>query len=146
MPASRRTFLASGAAGVGLAVAGSVPSLAQAHPGRPRPAGRGHVLFPPLVDDPDGILALPAGFTYTVVTRAGCRRPGRSDHRRRRSRRSGSRPTAATVARPLRTDGLLAGEPHVHLLLHVRDLELLAESLRDLRLHRDGQRKSKAAL
>ena len=38
MPSSRRTFLAGGAAaGVGLAVAGAVPSLAQASPGRPHP-------------------------------------------------------------------------------------------------------------
>ncbi|MBU2663629.1 PhoX family protein [Actinoplanes bogorensis] len=71
MPASRRTFLAGGAAaGVGLAVAGAVPSLAQAHPGRPHgPAGR--TPFPPLVDDPAGVLALPAGFRYAVVTRTG---------------------------------------------------------------------------
>ncbi|MEU8606859.1 alkaline phosphatase PhoX [Actinoplanes sp. NPDC048791] len=76
MPSSRRTFLTgSAAAGVGLAVTGSVPSLAQAHPGRPhRPAGSGRVPFPPLVDDPAGVLALPEGFSYTVVTRAGVTR------------------------------------------------------------------------
>nr|WP_296072481.1 alkaline phosphatase PhoX [uncultured Actinoplanes sp.] len=74
MPASRRTFLAGGAAaGVGLAVAGAVPSLAQAHPGRvQKPAT--HVPFPPLVDDPAGILALPEGFSYAVVTRTGVTR------------------------------------------------------------------------
>ena len=33
------------------------------------PAGTGP--FPPLVDDPDGLLALPTGFKYTVVTYAG---------------------------------------------------------------------------
>ena len=27
--------------------------------------------FPSLLDDPDGILALPAGFTYAIVTRTG---------------------------------------------------------------------------
>ncbi|MEV6596662.1 alkaline phosphatase PhoX [Actinoplanes sp. NPDC051346] len=76
MPTSRRTFLAGGtAAGVGLAVAGAVPSLAEATPGRPhRPVGSGHVPFPPLVDDPDGILALPEGFSYTIVTRTGVTR------------------------------------------------------------------------
>jgi secreted PhoX family phosphatase len=76
VPASRRNFLAGGAAaGVGLAVAGGIPSLGQAHPNRPRPAGgAGHKPFPPLVDDPDGILALPAGFSYAIVTRAGVTR------------------------------------------------------------------------
>ena len=73
MPATRRTFLTGGAAaGVGLAVVGAVPSLAQANPGRPhRASGDGHVPFPALVDDPDGILALPEGFRYAIVTRAG---------------------------------------------------------------------------
>jgi len=88
VPTSRRTFLAGGtAAGVGLAVAGAVPSLAQASPGRPHgPVGKGHVPFPPLVDDPAGILALPAGFSYAIVTRAGVTRLDRgqgltpSDH------------------------------------------------------------------
>ncbi|WP_239314019.1 alkaline phosphatase PhoX [Plantactinospora mayteni] len=74
VPPSRRTIIAGGV-GVGLAVAGGFPSLAQAHPNRPRPpAGAGHVPFPPLVDDPDGILALPEGFSYAVVTRAGVTR------------------------------------------------------------------------
>jgi secreted PhoX family phosphatase len=73
---SRRHLLAGSAAGVGLVVAGSVPSLAYADPGRlPKPHRHGHGdgdrPFPPLEDDPDGILALPAGFSYTVVTRAG---------------------------------------------------------------------------
>jgi len=38
-------------------------------PGGPRPAGGRP--FPPLEDDPDGILALPAGFRYRIVTREG---------------------------------------------------------------------------
>lgn len=73
MPSSRRSFLAGGAAaGVGIAVAGAFPSLAQAHPGGTRPpVGSGRVPFPPLVDDPEGILALPEGFSYTIVTRTG---------------------------------------------------------------------------
>ncbi|WP_422735433.1 alkaline phosphatase PhoX [Micromonospora sp. WMMD729] len=76
MPSSRRTFLAGGAAaGVGLAVAGGLPSLAQASPARPHsPGPGGRVPFPPLVDDPKGILALPEGFRYTIVTRAGVTR------------------------------------------------------------------------
>jgi len=72
---SRRAFLAGGVAGVGLAVAGTVPSLSQASPGQPRPGvGGGHKPFPPLVDDPDGILALPEGFSYAIVTRTGVTR------------------------------------------------------------------------
>jgi uncharacterized protein len=56
-------------------VAGAVPSLANAHPGRPGPVhGGGRQPFPPLVDDPDGVLALPQGFSYTVVTRTGVTR------------------------------------------------------------------------
>ncbi|NUR07064.1 MAG: DUF839 domain-containing protein [Nocardioidaceae bacterium] len=70
MSLARRSLLAGGAAGVGLAVAGSVPSLAEAGPrsaaGTPRQRP-----FPPLVDDPDGILALPPGFSYEIVTYAG---------------------------------------------------------------------------
>ena len=74
MGIARRSVLSGGAAGVGLAIAGAVPSLAEAatrptasrggHPSQHRP-------FPPLVDDPHGLLALPAGFKYTVVTYAG---------------------------------------------------------------------------
>ncbi len=72
MAVSRRQLLAGGAAGVGLAVAGTVPTLgitaaeakSGAGPGGSRP-------FPPLVDDPDGILALPDGFRYRIVARAG---------------------------------------------------------------------------
>src|SRR5262245_11114053 len=74
MSPTRRSVLAGGAAGVGIAVAGSVPSLAQASPGHHggRHAGPGsRAPFPPLVDDPEGILALPAGFSYTIVTRTG---------------------------------------------------------------------------
>ena len=74
MPTARRTLLTGGAAGVGLVVAGAVPTLAQASPQdrRPDPAGRpGHRPFPALIDDPRGLLALPPGFQYEVVTYAG---------------------------------------------------------------------------
>ena len=52
------------------------PSASRQRPRRapcpPRPDGRGGGRpFPPLVDDPNGILALPAGFSYTIVTREG---------------------------------------------------------------------------
>jgi uncharacterized protein len=79
MAISRRQILTSGTAGVGLAVAGVLPSLAEpaaaapAHdPGSPfgGRSGNGRP-FPPLQDDPNGILALPAGFSYTIVTREG---------------------------------------------------------------------------
>lgn len=77
---SRRSVLTGGAAaaaGVGFAVTGAMPSLAQSSPGNDaakpngKAKGRGMVPFPPLQDDPDGLLALPAGFSYAIVTRAG---------------------------------------------------------------------------
>src|SRR4051794_15551001 len=71
MPLPRRSILTGGAAGVGLVVAGSVPSLAEARAERHRAAPAGQRPFPPLVDDPDGILALPPGFSYKIVTYAG---------------------------------------------------------------------------
>src|SRR5690349_6799776 len=78
MTVSRRQVLGGGtAAGVGLTVAGVLPSLAEpaaaavAHgPHRPGTAPQGRP-FPPLKDDPNGILALPDGFAYTIVTREG---------------------------------------------------------------------------
>ena len=75
MAISRRQVLSGGAAaGVGLTVAGALPSLAApaaAHDSY-RPGGRsGGRPFPPLQEDPNGILALPAGFDYTIVTREG---------------------------------------------------------------------------
>jgi uncharacterized protein len=70
MPVARRSILAGGAAGVGLAVSGAVPSLAEAGPSHHK-GDAGQRPFPPLVDDPDGLLALPPGFSYTVVTYAG---------------------------------------------------------------------------
>jgi secreted PhoX family phosphatase len=60
MGLSRRSFLRRSAAGILLA--GSSEILRVAAP----PAGYG-----PLVDDPEGRLALPEGFTYAVVTEAG---------------------------------------------------------------------------
>jgi secreted PhoX family phosphatase len=60
MGLSRRAFLRRSAAGILLA--GSTDVLRVAAP----PAGHG-----PLVDDPQGRLALPEGFTYSVVTEAG---------------------------------------------------------------------------
>ena len=73
MSLARRSVLTGSAATVGLVVAGAVPSLAEAAPSRhgSAAAGGGRRPFPPLVDDPDGLLALPPGFAYQVVTHAG---------------------------------------------------------------------------
>jgi uncharacterized protein len=76
MTLTRRQILTGGAAaGVGLAVAGSVPSLANAAAPAARPSrgngSSGGRPFPPLQDDPNGILALPEGFSYTIASRVG---------------------------------------------------------------------------
>ena len=72
MSIARRSILTGSAATVGLVVAGSVPSLAEASPqSRATPCGKPNRPFPPLVDDPNGLLALPPGFPYEVVTYAG---------------------------------------------------------------------------
>lgn len=78
MPLTRRDFAKRSAfTGAGVALAGSVGVLAtapgaigaEAHQGA---AGAGTGLgYGPLVDDPDGVLALPAGFSYRVITRTG---------------------------------------------------------------------------
>ncbi|GAA2478044.1 PhoX family protein [Streptomyces thermolineatus] len=107
MPLSRRELVRGSAiAGAGIALAGSVEVLATA-PGAlaadPPPetagapdGGDGHggpdggsdprLGHGPLLDDPEGVLALPAGFSYRVLTRAGVTRlesgeptPGRHD-------------------------------------------------------------------
>ena len=78
MAISRRQVLTGGAAaGVGLSVAGILPSLTESAAGATPgfdsrgPGESGQRPFPPLQDDPNGILALPAGFSYTIVTREG---------------------------------------------------------------------------
>ena len=79
---SRRSFLNhSAAAGLGVALVGSVSSLfgadtAQASPlSTARPETNPHQLgYGPLVADPQGVLSLPAGFSYAVVARAGVTR------------------------------------------------------------------------
>jgi hypothetical protein len=78
MTISRRHVLTGGSAGVGLTVAGVLPSLAEPAAASPtrdhRPGGAsssGGRPFPPLKDDPNGILALPEGFSYRIVTREG---------------------------------------------------------------------------
>ena len=75
---SRRWVLTRSAAGVGIALSGSYAGLFGAGaasaspgnaPGKPGPAGYG-----PLVDDPAGLLSLPAGFSYKVVAESGVTR------------------------------------------------------------------------
>jgi secreted PhoX family phosphatase len=61
----RRGLLRAGAVGFGIAVGGSLDAIAGHATPRPR-AGYG-----PLVPDPDGLLALPAGFKYRIVAQAG---------------------------------------------------------------------------
>ncbi|MEU0396700.1 alkaline phosphatase PhoX [Streptomyces sp. NPDC006208] len=80
MSLTRRDFTRQTAlTGAGVALTGAVGTLATA-PGAlaaeeaEQTEGRGHGCEPgygPLVPDPDGILALPAGFSYRVLTRAG---------------------------------------------------------------------------
>lgn len=81
MPLTRRDFAKRSAlAGAGVTLAGSVGVLATA-PGAlaeetpdagPDGAADGHGIgYGPLVPDPDGILALPAGFSYKIITRTG---------------------------------------------------------------------------
>ncbi|MFF7728082.1 alkaline phosphatase PhoX [Streptomyces sp. NPDC008001] len=84
MTLSRRDFAKrSTLAGAGLALTGSVGVLASApgalaagvpEPRGPRPRPAVPPGYGPLVPDPKGLLALPAGFSYRVVTRAGVTR------------------------------------------------------------------------
>jgi uncharacterized protein len=74
---SRRAVLTRSAAGVGIALSGSYGGLfgagaapAHAAAGGAR-AGRAAVGYGPLVDDPAGLLSLPAGFTYKIVAETG---------------------------------------------------------------------------
>jgi secreted PhoX family phosphatase len=74
---SRRSVLTRSATGVGIALTGSyaglfgaAPAGAKGHPGNGKPP-KGEVGYGPLVDDPAGLLSLPAGFTYTLVAQSG---------------------------------------------------------------------------
>jgi secreted PhoX family phosphatase len=74
---SRRSVLTRSATGVGIALTGSyaglfgaAPAGAKGHPGNGKPP-KGEVGYGPLVDDPAGLLALPAGFSYTLVAESG---------------------------------------------------------------------------
>jgi uncharacterized protein len=78
MPLTRRDFTTTSAcAGAGVVLAGSVGVLAAAPGALAQPASTGieanlrGLGYGPLIADPDGLLALPAGFSYRVITRAG---------------------------------------------------------------------------
>ncbi|MGW0467239.1 alkaline phosphatase PhoX [Streptomyces sp. NPDC003027] len=77
MPLNRREFAKRSAArGAGLALTGAVGALATAPEAlaaeEPETYGAGVPLgYGPLVDDPRGVLALPAGFSYRVLTHSG---------------------------------------------------------------------------
>src|SRR5690242_10090108 len=68
---SRRSVLGRGAAGLGLALTGSLNGLfgTSASAAAPGVAGYG-----PLISDPKGLLALPEGFSYTIVAQSGVTR------------------------------------------------------------------------
>jgi secreted PhoX family phosphatase len=78
MPFTRRQMLTGGAAaGVGLAIAGTMPTLGVANAAAPASlpghggGGDDRRPFPPLQDDRAGILAVPQGFAYTIASRVG---------------------------------------------------------------------------
>ncbi|MFG3660700.1 alkaline phosphatase PhoX [Streptomyces sp. NPDC047706] len=82
MSLTRRDFARTTAiAGTGVALAGSVGALSSAPgalasaetetTGEESAARHGGVGYGPLLPDPDGILALPAGFSYRILTYAG---------------------------------------------------------------------------
>ena len=73
---SRRSVLARSATGVGIALSGSYAGLFGAAPasakgGAAAKASKGQVGYGALVDDPAGLLSLPAGFSYTIVAQSG---------------------------------------------------------------------------
>ena len=69
---SRRSFLGRGAAtGLGIALAGSIGSVFGASPARGDTAAADSVPgYGPLVPDPVGLLALPAGFSYKLLAKS----------------------------------------------------------------------------
>lgn len=68
-PATRRQVLArSGALGAGIAFTGALSEL---FAGTAAAQSLGHAGYGPLVPDPDGLLDLPRGFRYRVLSREG---------------------------------------------------------------------------
>ncbi|TCN43063.1 hypothetical protein EV644_102301 [Kribbella orskensis] len=73
-PLSRRQFVArAAAAGVAVSVAGSVEALYTAQPALGTSGPK--IGYGPLIEDPRGMLDLPRGFKYNVLSREGTVRP-----------------------------------------------------------------------
>jgi uncharacterized protein len=73
-PLSRRQFVArAAAAGVAVSVAGSVEALYTAQPALGSSGPK--VGYGPLIEDPNGMLDLPHGFSYKILSREGTVRP-----------------------------------------------------------------------
>jgi secreted PhoX family phosphatase len=73
-PLSRRQFVArAAAAGVAVSVAGSVEALFTSEPALGTSGPK--VGYGPLVPDPNGMLDLPSGFSYKILSREGTVRP-----------------------------------------------------------------------
>lgn len=71
MSATRRQILArTGASATAIAFSGAVPELFTGTASAAAP-GLGHHGYGPLVPDPDGLLDLPKGFRYKVLSREG---------------------------------------------------------------------------
>jgi len=76
---SRRSVLTRSAAGLGIVLSGSLTGLfgaetdaAHGEPGQVNGAGAAQQAgYGPLVPDPAGLLALPAGFSYSIIARSG---------------------------------------------------------------------------
>jgi uncharacterized protein len=81
---SRRSVLTRTATGLGITLTGSLGGLfgadaalgthADDDQGEARSRESEQVGYGPLLDDPDGLLSLPAGFTYTIVAQSGVTR------------------------------------------------------------------------
>src|SRR4030095_15971870 len=73
-PLSRRQFVGrAAAAGVAVRLAGSVEALYTAQPALGTSGPK--IGYGPLIEDPDGMLDLPRGFSYKILSREGTVRP-----------------------------------------------------------------------
>jgi uncharacterized protein len=71
MQISRRQVIASSAAGAGLWAVGLTPASTAFAAPKQKQGGSGSGAVGPLIDDPAGLLALPAGFSYQVISQVG---------------------------------------------------------------------------
>ncbi|MFD5557265.1 alkaline phosphatase PhoX [Streptomyces sp. NPDC127068] len=70
-PNRRRVLARTGALGLGIAFAGNLSELFAGEASARTPAGLGNDGYGPLVPDPQGLLDLPRGFRYRVLSREG---------------------------------------------------------------------------